>query len=307
LGAEYDAEPDCVNMKVLSAYSKGWLLVIRNKRIWALLYLVNLVLALFAAIPLSGFLGKTIGDSTLLGSSLPGFDYTFIGELLQQYNLQIDRILDQTFFSIFIFLGVSVFLMGGALHLFRQGVAIFDWSDYWLGCRKYFWRLLRLTFYFLIVHTVTLLVFVTIFASMCEGLNPFLMESEKQMLDAFMVLSPIYLIFFTLITMVHDYAKVHLVALDYKWIYKPFLESFRISFKNSGRFIALYCLNIFTFLIAFGLYWWGSSFFEAVDSSAIIMLLLIGQIFIIIRVAIRLLFWSSATYLYQWTRPQYIT
>lgn len=294
-------------MKVLRAYTKGWSRVFRHKGIWGLMYLANLGLALFAAIPFSGFLGRTVGHSPALGKSLPGFDYTFIGEMLQNYGLQIDRLLDRTYFSIFIFLLVSIFLTGGALHIYRNNEMEFSWEAFWLGCRKYFWRLFRLAIYFLIVHGVLLFLFFAVFSSMSDGLNPFQMESEKQMLDAFMILGPFYLLCFTLVTMIHDYAKIHVVQKDERWLYQPFWDSFRITFKNIGRFLTLYCLNILTFLLTFGLYWWGSSFFEAIHISEITLLLIIGQLFIIARVAIRLVFWSSATYLYQWTKPGHVT
>ncbi len=294
-------------MKVIHAYIKGWTQVLQHKRIWGLIYLSNFVLALLSAMPISGFLGRKLGYSTSLGNSLPGFDYTFIGEILQQFNLQVDRILDQTYFNICIFLIVSVFLMGGALSVFQRVPGSFSWTAFWQGCRKFFWRLLRLNIYFLLLHTVVFFFFAFLFSAYCDGLNPFNMESEKQMIDAIMILGPIYLLVFTLITLIHDYAKIHLVRRDERWLYTVFGESFMLVFKNIGRFGALYLLNMFTFLLVFGLYWWGSSFFESVELSSITILFLIGQIFIILRVAIRMLFWSSATYLYQWTRPQHVT
>lgn len=294
-------------MKVIQAYIKGWAQVLQHKRIWGLIYLSNFVLAMLSVLPISGFLGRKLGNTTSLGNSLPGFDYTFLGEILQEFGLQVDRLLDLTYFNILIFLLVSVFLMGGALYTFQRTTIAFSWSGFWLGCRTFFWRLLRLNIYFLLVHTVAFLFFAFLFSNYSDGLNPFNMESEKQMIDAAMFLGPIYLLVFTFITLIHDYAKVHVVRRDEQWLYPVFWESFRIVLKNIGRFCALYILNILTFLLVLGLYWWGSSFFESLDMSSITLLFLIGQVFILSRVAIRMLFWSSATYLYQWTRPQHIT
>ncbi len=293
-------------MKALQAYFSGWSSVFRNKRMWLLVYIVNFALAFLAAWPVSGFLGKTVRYSMSLERSLPEFDYTFLAEMQKKFGNQINAILDQTTLFIIIFLLLSVFMTGGILNIFKKGEEMFRLKTFWKGCSKYFWRILRLTIYFLAIHGIILFLFFLVFKSWCSGLNPFEMESEKELIDAFMFLSPLYILVFTIIAMVQDYAKIHMVHENPTILLNTFWASFKLVFSDIGKFSFLYFLNILTLGIAFGIYYLLSNQFEGITMTSIMILFVIGQLFIIARIAIKLLNLASATYLYKWTRKGYI-
>lgn len=292
-------------MKALHAYFKGWATVFRYKQIGLILYLFNFVLALLAALPVSGFLGRSVGYSMSLGRSQADFDYTFWGELYQRFEQQINGILDQTILFLALFFLISVFLMGGILDYFKNNEERFQLRNFWNACSDFFWRILRLTIYFLLIQGLILALFFAIFTAMCDGLNPFAMESEEQLMDAAMLLFPIYIIVFTFVSMIQDYAKIHLVREQPNLLFKIFRETFSIVLKNIGKFSFLYSLNILTFLLVFALYWWISERFDGMTMRSVNLLFIIGQIFLLARIAIKLLNLSSATYLYEWTREAY--
>lgn len=293
-------------MKVIQAYVKGWLRVFNSKRIVGVMYLLNFVLALLSAIPIKGLLGSTVSNSLSLGRSKGGFDYTFLNEINQQYGDRISAILDQTLLFVLLFVVASVFMIGGVLHVFKKDQLNYRLGNFWRGGLKYFGRLFRLTCYFLLVHGLVFLIFFKIFSVMCDGLNPFNMRSEEQMIHAGMILLPIYLIFFTLIALIQDFAKVHLVHTQPKLLFQTFWGSFKLVFKNLGKFFGLYLLNIITFFAVTGVYWLASSQTEGITNSAVLFTFILGQIFILARIAMKLLNLSSITYLYKWTREGYM-
>ena len=80
-------------------------------------------------------------------------------------------------------------------------------------------------------------------------------DSEKYLWQVAYIILPIYLFVATLFFMVQDYAKVHIVASNQKWITQPILQAFRFVFKNFGKTLLLYLLNLLTFLVFFFIYW----------------------------------------------------
>jgi len=292
-------------MSVLQAYFKGWSTVFRYKQIGIIFYLSNFILALFAALPVSGFLGRSVGYSMSLGRSQAAFDYTFWGELLARFEDQINSILDHTILFLILFLLISVFLIGGVLVYFKNNQERFRLRTFWDGCSEYFWRILRLTIYFLFFQGVILAIFFSIFAYVCDGLNPFAMQSEEQLMNAAKIIGPIYILAFTFVAMIQDYAKIHLVRQAPQFVFRTFIDSFKVVFKNIGRFSFLYLLNILSFLFIFTVYWWITEQFDGITMSSIMLLFLIGQLFVIARIAIKLLNLSSASFLYEWTRETY--
>ena len=286
-------------MKAIKAYFKGWTAILDNKRLWLMLYLLNFCFAIIAAIPLSGLLSDTLGQSLAAREMLTGFNYTFFTDMLNEYGEAIWGIFNQSVGYVLLFFFLSVFLMGGILFTFIRNQASFQAGEFWQACGNYFWRLFRLTFYFLIIHGLVLGIFVWLYFVFTGGLSPLEMENEAQLIHNFQIIFPIYLLVATLFFMIHDYAKIHLVAANPKWLNRTLWQSFAIVFKNLGQFGLLYLLNILTFLILYGIYFF---FRGKLQVDSVLLLFLLSQVFIFGRIGTRLLNLSSASFLYQQRR-----
>ena len=283
-------------MKAITAYIKGWKKVLKHKRMSLLLYGLNLFVAMLSLIPLSGFLKKTLAHSLMANKMLTGFDYTFLTDFYHQYGQGISLILNQSIGFIILFFVFSVFMMGGILSVFKHTAHEFSFAQFWKGCGKYFWRLLRLTIYFLIIQGVIFVFFGWLFLQMVGSSSPFGLESELVLVNNFKILFPIYVFVITLFFMIQDYTKIHLVQEDQIWLTQPIKQSFQIVFNNIIPFSFLYLLNILTLLLLFGIYW---IFKNQLNVNSLLSIFVLSQLFIFGRVVIRLLNLSSATYLYQ--------
>ena len=281
-------------MQATQAYLQGWKIVLQNKRMWAILFGFNFLLALIGTVPVSGYLQQSLGQSLAASKLLEGFNYTLVSDLLNQYGEGIALIMDQSQMLLLAFFLLSVFLMGGILVVFKHKTE-FDFARFWNGCFYYFWRLLRLTIYFLLIQGFILFIFGFIFLKATNGLFPFALESDKQVIVAFQWLAPFYLFIACMFFMIQDYAKIHIVEADRFLLTKPLLEVFRIVFKNFGRFALLYILNILTLLVFAGIYWGLSQIVE----HYLLLVFIAGQLFILARIVLKLLNLSSATLLYQ--------
>ena len=281
-------------MRAINAYLQGWKLTWQHKRMWLLFYGFNLAAALIATIPISGYLNNTLRESLASSKLLDGFNYTLITDLLNQYGDGIAILMDQTLLLILVFLIITIFLTGGMLHLFRQQVK-FDYKVFWYGCQHYFWRLLRLTVYFLLIHLVLLVLFYFLFLRLTNGFSPFKLESEVQVIAVLQVLIPVYLILAAFLLMIQDYAKILIVDKDQSLIFSPFWQNFKIVFKNIRSFSLLYLINLLTALAIWGIYY----LLSKVIQNAWVLALILGQVFVLARIGLNMLNLASATLCYQ--------
>ena len=149
-------------MNFFIAYFKGIWLSLQKIRMWILLYLINFVFALLAAIPMSNLLEEKISRSLAPNRLLPGFDYTVFQDFMNEYGDIYSAIFGQSQLIVFFYFFLSVFLVGGILKILKNNRDRFNFQSFWSGCTFYFWRMLRLTVYFLIVHVVILSIFVVL-------------------------------------------------------------------------------------------------------------------------------------------------
>ena len=284
-------------MKFFKAYLVGWLAAFRNWKLCLLLYLLNFLVAFLSLIPLSGFLNQTVGQSLSLNRSLDRFDYLFLSDFYNEYGEGLFIILNQSIVILLLSFLSAIFLMGGILWVIKNSDKAFKFNEFWKACADYFWCMLRLTFYFLLFHGALLALFFILF--LANGISPFELESEEAMVHYLRFVFPIYLFFATLLFMVQDYAKVHIIYQNKKFITWSILESFKFVFKNIFTFLALYLLNIATFLLLFCSYYYIQQKVQVNDMTSITIMFLLGQVFILGRIMVKFLNLASANYLYQ--------
>jgi hypothetical protein len=286
-------------MNFFIAYFKGIWLAIRKIKMWVFLYLINFIFAILAAIPLSNLLQDKVGNSLAPERMLPDFDYTIYKDFMNEYGDEFSIILGQSRLIFVFYFFLSIFLVGGILTVLKNHVDKFSFTAFWTGSTLYFWRMLRLTFYFLIIHFAIGGVFFAIvyFSVFKGGLDA--VESEVDMINVVRFTLPVYLIFASFFFMVQDYAKIHVVHKNPNWLFRSFWKSFAIGFKNFLKTYPLYLLNILTFAIVFIAFWYFRFSNNMDNIAAIGLTFAIGQAFIFARVGTKLLNLGSATLMYQ--------
>lgn len=280
-------------MKFIKAYISGLKATFSKPKMWLLLYVLNFLFAIVLAFPLSSFLGAKFGHTLAADKLLEGFNFTIANDFMNQHGEVIGFILNQSLVALALYLLLSVFLVGGILSIFKNKEASFQSVDFWAGCSTYFWRMLRLTIYFLIFQVIILFLFFTLFSTLTAGgLERF--QNESEIAQRGLIILPFYLFFATIFFMVHDYAKVHVVnSSSNGLLFTPIRQAFSFVFKNFKSTFLLYLLNLLTFGFLFFLY------LKLDAGNAIFLTFLIGQFFVITRIGTKMLNLASATDLYQ--------
>lgn len=284
-------------MEFIIAYFRGWGLSFLKIGMWFLVYVFNFLFACLATWPLLNMLETKLGHTLAIERLMPGFDFTIFSDIMNQYGDSIMVLLDQSAVMIFLSFLFSIFLNGGILYSFKKGKSPFRFREFWAGCSRYFWRLLRLAVYFLAVYGLLGLIFFKGYIYWIGGgLDQ--LESELVFYKHMRLLGPLFVLLLSVVMMIHDYAKIHMVHEDKYFLFVPFWQSFGMVFKHFLSTFSLYWLNLFNFL---GLMYLYVLFNRPADSSSAIMYtFLVGQVFIFARIGIKLLNLGSATAYYQY-------
>ncbi|HFC00937.1 MAG TPA: hypothetical protein ENJ53_09060, partial [Phaeodactylibacter sp.] len=254
-------------MTIIQLYQKGWKKVWENKRMWILLYLLNFVFALLSAGPFSDFLKKTVGETVATAQMLDGFDYTFISDFMREYGEGFSVILNLSLGIMLLYFLFSIFWMGGILSILKNKNTKFQVQYFLQSSAYFFWRLVRLTFYFILIQVAVFGSFAFILMQM--GISPFEVKSEIKIINTMKFMLPIYLLITTVFFMIQDYAKVHIIHHKIGYITQPIREAFRFVYQNFKKCFGLYLLNLLTFLFFFGVYWLASNSFQSNTDSTI--------------------------------------
>jgi len=286
-------------MNFFIAYFKGFWLAVQKIRMWILLYLINFIFAIIVAIPLFNLIGDKTGKSLAPQRLLSDFDYTIYQDFMNEYGDAVSIIMGQSQLIFVLYFFLSIFLVGGILKIFKNNKDRFNFQAFWSGSTFYFWRMLRLTIYFLIVHGIILGIFGSLayYSKMHAGFEA--LESEAEIINMIKFVLPIYLIFASFFFVVQDYAKIHVVHKDPNWLFFPFWRSFSIVFKNFSKTYPLYLLNLITFALIFSAFWYFKFSNNMDNSGAITTMFGVGQVFIFSRIGTKLINLGSATLMYQ--------
>lgn len=280
-------------MNPITAYIKGLNATFQSIRIWLWLYFVNVFVALLVAMPLYYLLEDKLSYSLEASKLLEGFNYTVVQDFRNEYGDVVAALLGQSQFFILLFVLLYVFLTGGILTVFKTLPDALNPTEFGKGCKKFFSRFLRLMIYFLILQVGLGAIFVGIFVGTVDT------SCDKCIMHTILMLAPLFVILSSILMMVHDYAKIEVVQSDEKLLFQPIKNAFRFTFRHFFKTLSLYWLNILTFVVTFGLYWLAKTNLPADTGSGIVMVFILGQIFLLLRIGLKLLNLSSATVMYQ--------
>ncbi len=274
-------------MSVVKTYFSAWRLVLKQVKLWGLLYFLNFVFALLVSYPAFQFLNEKLAHSVALDNMYARFDFTVFNDILNQYGDVVDFISSQGMVTGFLFLLLSIFLSGGILQIFRIEHEQKRFNDFWKGGAKYYWRIFGLTILFLTLQGLIAFLFFSAFNFLTDGgLDRF--HSEASIYRRAVVVFTFWSLFASFIWMIQDYAKVAMVSRDCN-LFSAIAKGLKFVFKNLGTTLFLYFLNLMTFGLVFWLYWRTPSF------QSVGLALIVGQLFLIFRIGTKLLNLATAT------------
>lgn len=288
-----------------------WLVV----GVWA----STLVLALGPAVLLRAQIEAHLGASLMADTAAAGVNFDWWNEFLAQASglgqtfvpaiLGFAAVLDNTSrladqralppalaVLVWVQLSVSLFLAGGLLDRLARdrrvgAAAFFSACGVWTG------RFLRLA---VLVGPVYLLLFAYLHPWLFDDLYTRWTRDVTVERQAFAIRLGLYLLFAAIVcgvNLVVDYAKIRAIVEDRRSMIGALAAGWRFVVRHPGKTAGLYVLNLALGILVAALYW----VLSPAATTAPQLAFLSGQLYIVLRVVVRLQFMSSQTALFQST------
>ena len=280
------------------------------------LWLATVLIALPFAMMLQGLIGNHLGASLAAESAAEGANYDWWNEFLAQTSgigvsfvpailgfaavlKNLGTVADATALPAAIVVAVSahmivsLFLIGGVLDRLARDRAI-GAGAFFSACGVYAVRFVRLG---LIATAVYWVLFVPYHGWLFDEIYPALIEGVTVERTAFAYRAILYALFLVpllLANLIFDYAKVRAVVEDRRSMIGALVASWRFVRRHPLSAAALYALNALVFLAVIGLYYMVA---PAANQNAAAFA--IGQLYIVLRVIVRLQFVASQIALFQ--------
>lgn len=188
---------------------------------------------------------------------------------------------------------LSLFLLGGILDRLARDRALGS-GAFFAACGVFFFRFLRLA---LLAAPIYLILFMGLHPWLFETLYPAWTRNLLVERTAFLVRVILYAMFGALVLLTNlilDYAKIRAVVEDRHSMLGAFPAGVRFVRRNPGATAALYALNAGLFVILAVLY-----AMVATGTGPVLVSFAVGQLYILLRVIVRLQFAASAIALFQ--------
>lgn len=289
-------------MNVWNTFTEGLKSVIRNKKMWFLLFGIQFAFALFLLIPLRSQWDKMLGHSLMGQEVVQGFGANVFFEFLYHFRHAVSLEMVLLFIMGIAYLTVTIFLNGGILSTFLREDEKFSARHFFEGSGYYFGRFVRLFLFSIVFLIVVFLINKGI------GLLFSKIYADSEPLWAYLQILKL-LIFFVLIflvNMVFDYAKIRTILLDRRDMFKTGLRAWAFVFRHLGKTLALYYLVALLGIIFFIVYTATGKLIHASTSIGILLLFLWQQTYAFTRIGVRLTFYSSQAILFKKLTEPYL-
>lgn len=284
-------------MGVFKAIAVGLGTTVRKPLVLAVLYAVNVVFSVAAAVPFLTIAQTELGHS-LLGSSVRPADLMWLGETALKYGEALPALLAGLLVAAVLYLALQVFLNGGIVGrlLDREGKATL--AAFAGDCGRYFGRFTRI---FLVSLVFLFLTFGVVLELVSALIRPAMKSAPTEWLP--LVLSNthflIALLLLSIVHMVVDYTRIAVVADDERRVLKALRHALIFLKRRFFRAWALYLLIVGATLAGTILLSAALGPFGGPGPAPVVAAFAVLQVFILFRLLVRMLFVAAQSEFYR--------
>lgn len=262
------------------------------------LFLCNLAFSVSLALTFHYTLSSAFGDSRASLSLLTGFDATIVTDLRRMHPTALPGFLQIVGAASLFYVVLNTFLAGGVISAVQSGADRSERYAFLVSCARFFGRFFRL---FLLTGSIAAILTALLLVLAGLLMAPLYRAATSETtillggaLAGGMILGSIFLL-----VMIADYAKIGIVLCDSPSTTRAFAVSFRFVLRNLGSTLGLQTILLLTTLLlatVHALFWTS----QQMDSAPVlIMVFLLHQLFILLRIAIRVFSLGSESTLYE--------
>ncbi len=267
-----------------------------NKRLVVFYYLTNLLLVVILIIPLRNILGEYVGHSLMGAKLAQSFDMNMFFEIIKERKEALSLWIFWVFVGAALYWTFMFFISGGVLHVLiheKKGTIASALGN----SARYFPRMIRL-----FLWSLPVLAILFSFQLIYTGIQKLIFGSDPyQSVLYWSVWVKMFIRFLAIwfFAVIFDYARIHLVQTDERKTRKSLIAAIRFVFGNLGKTVGLKALLLIAGIAAFVILQLIFGLLSNPTSIAILISLLVGQIYMIFRAYLKLITFSSQAELYR--------
>jgi hypothetical protein len=275
---------------------RGFGSTIQNKKMIAIYYLTNLFFAFLLMIPLRFMIDKSIGSAVMGEKLISPMEMNFVFEFLIKNDNSIAGIRGLVILVPILFWLSGLFLSGGAFAAFIHH-GKFQSSMFWGDSGKYFGRFFRLFLWSIPVFIVfyCFQFIETGIQYLIYGKDPY--ESVTYW-GAWIKIGLSYL-GLLIAYFIFDYSRIQIVMFDMRSAMRALIEGLKFTFKHFGKAFGISLIYFILGGIILALYNLISDSILDKNFLMIILLILIQQIYMVIRTIFRLALYGSQSFFFK--------
>lgn len=267
---------------MLTILQIAYRLTVRNWQMTLFIFIINLVFAVIIAQPFYATLSQQAANSMEMNKIVEDFDFMVFSDFLRVSGKKLTYL-----FPLILILGIIYFLLnlffaGGIIDKYANPNESFSVSRFMNASKRYFFRFLGIFLLQILLSIVALAIvgiFFVLAGNMAEG------GSERTYFYAFLIPFSIFVILFSIVWQISDYAKV----MTYKEncsIWKAYTSAIKYVFQNP-KTIGLYWILIGIFLILSLIYLFIDVKIGMTSALTIGVMFVLQQVYIFLRIFLR--------------------
>jgi hypothetical protein len=236
------------------AFQQGFRLARRARPAIWVLYLVNLGLAVLAALPIYRGILRFTGHSLMSPVLSTGFSLEWFIDFSHNSPGSLDRYAEFILLVGLLSIPINTVLAGGVLGRFLQPDSTFSLRAFFHDTGRYAWRLIRLLVLGLVCYWIVFRIFRQGLMNLIEN-RTYNWQSDRTVFALQLGASLVLFLTLGLVNMVMDYARVKLVREDGASAVEAFLSSLGFTLSRLRKAAAVYALPTLASLALLGVYW----------------------------------------------------
>ena len=292
---ETDVKPKSP-MAPTAAFAHGMRRIWLHKRILLWLYLINIVFASVLVYPFRRILDK-VARTDLADEFLTGFSTDAFLDIRMHVGSQLESLGYGAVGLAALYLLVTIFLTGGIVATLALDHRV-SFQRFLGNAGRYFSRYLRL----FVTFAVTIGALLAGYKYRLEPYLDDLAEAETTDRSAFLwqALGVVIVLFVvSLMLMVFDYAKIRTVVDRRKSMIVAAFVGLAFPLRRAWRCVRLFGMNVLIVVVIFAIFLLVGKQFSNATWGSIVGLFIVQQIFIILRIGMKLSFFASQLAMYE--------
>lgn len=273
---------------VLKSYGESWRNISKYRYVIMCLFLLNFVLTYIISSPYTMYFKNQMEYSNIL-SLFDGYDINAIAEFVHNYGAALEPLQIFMLLSVLGYFLLGIFTNACTLYAVISNNKEIRLKSFWTGGLNYFWKVLRLSIYYVIAFII--LSVVTWKVLLYSGINVLEVGEDRDIVRRMLLGISVISLGMMFINIIRQYAKIY-IAIDKKpLITTAILKAARFTYKKVPAVMFLYLINFGFILLAFSFYFTCKS---AVPPSAWLILFILSQVLIVAKIIYRILHLDSS-------------